>query len=80
MAYVADEVIVDEEDRELIDELVGRYGAEVIDDRNSPSHRMAFGFAKRGLARAGRRTGEVSRGARGRRTGRTAGTGGRGYR
>ncbi|MFI5735461.1 S8 family peptidase [Kribbella sp. NPDC051587] len=36
MAYVADEVIVDEEDRELIDELVGRYGAEVIDDRELP--------------------------------------------
>lgn len=34
--YVEDEVIVDEDDRELIDELVGRYGAEVIDDRELP--------------------------------------------
>ncbi|MFC0624597.1 S8 family peptidase [Kribbella deserti] len=35
-AYVADEVIVDEDDRDLIEELTGRYGAEVIDDRALP--------------------------------------------
>lgn len=34
--YVADEVIVDGADRDLVDELVGRHGAEVILDRALP--------------------------------------------
>lgn len=34
--YVADEVVVDGADRDLVDELVGRHGAEVILDRALP--------------------------------------------
>lgn len=47
--YVADEVIVDEEDRELIDELAGRYGAEVIDDRELPEPPEGIRVREEGL-------------------------------
>ncbi|MET7280736.1 S8/S53 family peptidase [Kribbella sp. NPDC005582] len=49
MPYVANEVIVDEEDRELIDELVGRYGAEPIDDRELPEPPEGIQVREEGL-------------------------------
>ncbi len=47
--YVADEVIVDEEDRELIEELVGRYGGEVVNDRELPEPPEGIQVREEGL-------------------------------
>ncbi|MBA3780984.1 MAG: S8/S53 family peptidase [Nocardioides sp.] len=49
-SYVADEVIVDGDDRDLVEELVGRYGAEVVADRELPDPPEQLHVEQRGVA------------------------------